>query len=317
MRAVLTLLPAAIFFSMDQLLVVVNKMDMTQPAWCRDRFEKIKFEIGVLLTDLQFNVEKNVRFIPVAGLSGENLFDVNVANTALHSWYAGPVLINAIDTFRNPVRYVNRPMRAIVTAVVSEKEKTCTVRANVQQGRLRTGRGISLTTSHGVATVKSIVDDDGMILKELRAGQAGTVVLADRSGRTGGEMGLTQGMILCKGPPLAQLTHKFCATILTMANIMPPIMPGSTFEMYVHGEEQQCKVNRIISMKVKDKHTGIITTKKAPKCVPGSRSAVVVIETLERQVCIESFNDCKGLGRFALRATGGTAAVGVCDSIVL
>jgi len=301
----------------NQLLVVVNKMDMTLPAWSQDRFEVIRHEIGTLLTELQFSVEKNVRFIPVAGLSGENIFDVNADNAALRSWYTGPVLIEAIDSFRDPVRLVNKPMRAIVTAVVSEKEKTCTVRANVQQGRLRCGRGVGLTTSHGVATVKSIVNDDGMNLKELEAGQAGTLVLVDRSGRSGGEMGLTQGMILCKGPPVAQMSRKFRGTILTMANIMPPIMPGSTFEMYVHGEELQCKVSQIISMKVKDKHTGVVTTKKAPKCVPGSRSAVVVIETLERKVCIESFSECRGLGRFALRATGGTVAVGVCDSVIL
>jgi len=79
----------------------------------------------------------------------------------------------------------------------------------------------------------------------------------------------------------------------------------------------QCKVSQIISMTVKDQRTGVVATKKGPKCVPGSRSAVVVIETLEREVCIESFGDCKGLGRFALRATGGTVAVGVCDMVIV
>ncbi len=300
----------------SQIIVVVNKMDMTQPAWSQSRFETIKSEITALLVELQFRVDQNVRFVPTAGLSGENLFDVSSTNQALKTWYSGQSLLESIDTFRNPLRFVNRPLRAIVTAVVSQKDKTCTVRVNVQQGRMRCGRGVGLTTSHGSATIKSIVDDDGMNLQELCAGYAGTAVLQDRTGRTGAEMALSNGMILCKGPPLARLTRKFRATLLTMANIVPPIMPGSTFELYLHGEEVQCKIDQILSLAVTDPSTGVTTMKARPKCIPGSRSAVVIIETTERKVCIENFRDCKGLGRFALRSTGGTAAVGVCDAVV-
>ena len=56
--------------------------------------------------------------------------------------------------------------------------------------------------------------------------------------------------------------------------------------------------------------------KRKPKSVPGGRSAVVTIET-ERPVCMEAFSSCKALGRFALRAEGGTCAVGVVEKIKL
>ena len=300
-----------------QIIVVINKMDMTSPAWCQDRFESIKHTISTMLSDLQFSLEKNVRFIPVAGLSGENLSEISVDNTALRAWYSGPTLLDSIDSFRNPMRFVNKPLRAIVTAVVTVKDKTVTVRANVQQGRLRSGRGVSLTSANGCATIRSIVTDDGTSIPELVAGQAGTIVLVDRSGRSGQEMSLTNGMILCKGPPLAPLTWRFRANILTMAGINTPILPGSVFDLFLHGEELQCKINKLVSMRVAATGGAAgVVTKLNPKCIPGTRSAVVIIETLERKVCIETLKECKGLGRFALRARGATLAVGVCEQVL-
>lgn len=58
-------------------------------------------------------------------------------------------------------------------------------------------------------------------------------------------------------------------------------------------------------------YTGIM---KKPKCVPGDRSACVKIE-VSTPISIETFNDCRALGRFALRSKGRTCAVGICDSI--
>ena len=53
---------------------------------------------------------------------------------------------------------------------------------------------------------------------------------------------------------------------------------------------------------------------KHPKCIPGGRTATVVIETV-KPVCIEAFSECRALGRFALRSKGNTIAVGICDRL--
>lgn len=57
--------------------------------------------------------------------------------------------------------------------------------------------------------------------------------------------------------------------------------------------------------------TGVM---KKPKCVPGGRSASVKIE-VSAPISIETFRDCRSLGRFALRSRGRTCAVGICDSV--
>jgi translation elongation factor EF-1alpha len=167
-----------------------------------------------------------------------------------------------------------------------------------------------------------------------------------RSNRTGEEMSLRGGMVICKGPPLPFKSFKFKATLLTMATLQPPIIPGSTFELYLHGEVVQCVITKLYSLNLtgdsatsggggKDKST--VLSKKLqknvrslggqlgsvngtknrienPKCIPGGRCAKVKIEVTE-SVCIEPFKICDALGRFALRSKGNTCAVGICEKV--
>ena len=50
-------------------------------------------------------------------------------------------------------------------------------------------------------------------------------------------MSLRDGTVLFKGPTRVRATHRCRATISTMGSLSPPIIPGSSFEMYMHGEE--------------------------------------------------------------------------------
>jgi translation elongation factor EF-1alpha len=159
-------------------------------------------------------------------------------------------------------------------------------------------------------------------------------------------MSLRGGMVICKGPPLPFKSFKFKATLLTMATLQPPIIPGSTFELYLHGEVVQCVITKLYSLNLtgdivtsggggKDKSTvlskklqknvrslggqlgsvsGTKNRMENPKCIPGGRCAKVKIEVTE-SVCIEPFKICDALGRFALRSKGSTCAVGICEKV--
>ena len=67
---------------------------------------------------------------------------------------------------------------------------------------------------------------------------------------TGEEMGLIPGMVLCKGPPLPCQTMIFKASIHTMSNLQPPIIPGSTYELYLHGAVTECRITKLYSLNV-------------------------------------------------------------------
>ena len=137
-------------------------------------------------------------------------------------------------------------------------------------------------------------------------------------------------------------SYKFKATLLTMAALQPPIIPGSTYELFLHGEVVQCCITKLYSLnhtsssgggEARDSgsskklsrsirsvggnlSTGVGSKNRTenPKCIPGGRCAKVKIEVTQ-SVCIEPFKICDALGRFALRSKGKTCAVGICEKV--
>jgi translation elongation factor EF-1alpha len=248
----------------NQVIVVINKMDMTTPPWCKDRYAFIQSEMRTLLTGLQFG-PKAIRFVPVSSLNGINLNPLSQSSASasaplvkssssestlnnisyargvpcpeLFKWYIGPSLVELLDTFKSPPREINKPLRATITTVMSENSKGFEVRVKVLQGILRKRRGVGIALIQGVFDVKKINKEDGTGCESIPAGEEATILLVDRAGRSSEEVRLREGLILYKGPPYPQMCTVFKATILTFNPLIPPIIPGSSYELYLHGEE--------------------------------------------------------------------------------
>ncbi len=302
----------------ENVLVAVNKMDKTLPEpWCEDRFNKVCSEVLMYLLSLKFSEDK-ISFLPVSGITGENL---STLNRCPAPWFEGPTLLDALDHMEQPPRPVEKAVRAVVTAAVSNtgggsdaSNKSFIASVKVLQGRLRRGRGVGLAPTPGVADVQKIVRTDGEEVNILFPGECGNVWLCDRMGRTVEEMALWNGMILFKGPPAVQPCIRFKATLLTTSVLGLPMLPGSTYSLYLHGQELQCRVRRIYSVTKPATPTSASNVVKKPKAIGAGCSALVQIQ-VERFVCIEPFSQCRMLGRFALRNKGQTCAVGICESI--
>ena len=249
----------------NQVIVVINKMDTTNPPWCQDRYAFVQSEMRTLLTGLQFG-PRAVRFVPVSSLNGINLNPLTQSSTSasaplkkssdsdsmslndikyakgtpcpeLFKWYIGPSLVELLDTFKSPPREINKPLRATITTVMSENAKGFEVRVKVLQGILRKRRGVGIALVQGVFDVKKINKEDGTGCESIPAGEEATVLLADRASRSSDEVRLREGLILYKGPPYPKMCTVFKATILTFNPLIPPIIPGSSYELYLHGEE--------------------------------------------------------------------------------
>lgn len=70
----------------DQVLVVVNKMDMCD--WAQDRFDYIQQVLGSYLESIGLN---GLRFVPVSGFTGDN-----IKAPVKSKWYKGPTLVEAL-----------------------------------------------------------------------------------------------------------------------------------------------------------------------------------------------------------------------------
>lgn len=78
-----------------QVICAVNKLDVD--GWSQERFEEIQQQVKEYLLQQEFK-PKRVQFVPLSGLTGENVKLRQDPN--LNEWYQGPTLLEAINSFQ-------------------------------------------------------------------------------------------------------------------------------------------------------------------------------------------------------------------------
>jgi len=327
----------------NQLVVAINKLDAAEPPWSKDRFDHIKSTILPFLLANNFK-PKQVRFVPVSGLTG-----VNVAKDcqedkegwkALKSWYDGPTLIEALDSFNPPKREFEKPMRLIVTDVSSEG-KNVTVRGRVVQGFIRASDNVMVfpvgdeasvvriergkaareeASPYSFASLPSTKPNNGEENKSLdvedipemqNCALAGDTVEVTLSGIDA--MRLSPGCVICHRHPSLRphVKRRFQAKLVVMDRLAVPIIRGSQMLFHMHSIDVPAVLNKLLEST--NRASGV--TRSNPRVLPGGSSATVEITVNERLV-LEEYNECRSLGRFVLRRGGDTVAVGLIDKVL-
>jgi peptide chain release factor subunit 3 len=118
-----------------QLIVAINKMDDPTCNWSEERFffllfsstfyscyiyhryREIEKKLTPYLRSCGYNPAKDIKFLPISGLSGENLklhvSDPSFASSKNASWYpkSAPTLFTLLDNIKLPERNPKGPLR--------------------------------------------------------------------------------------------------------------------------------------------------------------------------------------------------------------
>ena len=167
------------------LVVCVNKMDLV--GWSEARFLEIREQFEEFLPRLDM---KDVKFIPVSALNGDNVVDASPHTP----WYPGPPLLGHLETvhigsdwnltdFRLPVQWVNRPNSPTDPALHDFRGFS----GQLAGGIVRVGQKVMVLPSGYTSTVKQIWTLDGP-LQEAFCPQSVTLVLADDLDVSRGDM---------------------------------------------------------------------------------------------------------------------------------
>lgn len=194
----------------QHVLVAVNKMDLMD--YRQEAFEQIRgdYEAFAKLLD-----PKDLHFIPVSALRGDNIVDPSENMP----WYHGTTLMNFLDTvyvgsdrnlrdFRLPVQYVNRPhldFRGFCGTIAS--------------GIVRKGDEIMALPSRKTSRIASIITFDGD-LEEAFAPQSVTITLED-------EIDISRGDMIVRPGNVPRLEQKFDAMVVWMHD--EQMVPGKTY----------------------------------------------------------------------------------------
>ena len=275
---------------MQYIIVAVNKMDTV--SWAKSRFDDIVKRLTTFLTDASF-LEKRITFIPLAGLTGENVIK-RVTNPAA-DWYTGETLLESLERIDLPQRNLAKALRLSVADVFrGDMRSPLSISGRIDSGTLQVGDVILALPANGTATIKSIEVQDGPVDWAV-AGQIPTLHLTDID-----PVHLRQGDIICATNAPVKLVKAFTSKLLAFEHVLP--MPVEVFRSTLNSPGSI----RTLSARL-NKFTGEVA-KKRPRIVKPGEVARVVIQ-LEQELPIE-----EGM-RVVLRERGRTVGAGLMENV--
>jgi elongation factor 1-alpha len=283
----------------NQVVIAVNKMDATKPAYDQKRYNEVKDQVTNLLKTVGYKVDK-IAFVPLSAYHGDNV----VKNTANLGWYKGPTLLDTLNALEEPPKATALPLRLPIQDVY-----TITGIGTVPVGRIETGvlkpeMKIIFMPSNKVGDVKSIEMHHEALAQGLPGDNVGFNVrgIAKNDIRRGDVAGPIDNV------PMVAKT--FTAQIMVL-NHPSVITVGYTPVFHCHTAQVAC---RFVELQKKlDPRTGA-TKEENPQFLKAGDAAIVKVEPTKPMV-IERAKDFPQLGRFAIRDMGATVAAGLCIDV--
>jgi bifunctional enzyme CysN/CysC len=271
-------------------VLAVNKMDLVE--FDRELFENIVEDYGAFAREIGIEA---FTAIPISGFKGDNITLAPSANTP---WYAGPSLIEHLETveiesaaapaknFRLPVQWVNRPnldFRGFAGLIAS--------------GEIAPGKDVRVIPSGKTSRVKSIVTMDGELDLAV-AGQSVTLTLED-------EIDCSRGDVIAAADDPPQAADQFEATIVWMSE--EALIPGRGYWL-------KLATQTVTATVAEPKYEIDVNTLEHLASKTLGLNAIGVAEvTTERPIVFEPYDDSRTLGGFILvdKLTNATVGAGM------
>jgi elongation factor 1-alpha len=143
-----------------QIIVHVNKMDISGVDWSEEKYKTACAEVGNLLKMAGFKPD-DIPMIPASSLLGDNVYN----KSENCSWYKGPTLFEAIDKLTMPNKPVNKPLRLPIQDVYKISGIGTVPVGKIETGTLNVGKTVVFNPSQKSAEVKSIEMHHTMVPK--------------------------------------------------------------------------------------------------------------------------------------------------------
>ncbi len=275
------------------LVVCVNKMDLVD--WSEERFLEIRDEFEGFLPRLDI---KDVKFIPVSALNGDNVVDASPRTP----WYPGPPLLGHLETvhlgsdwnltdLRMPVQWVNRPNNPKNAALHDFRGLS----GQLAGGIVRVGQKVMVLPAGFTSTVKEIWTLDGA-LQEAFCPQSVTLVLAD-------DLDVSRGDMVVDPEDLPGIGSELHAKICWLHP--KPLQPGRRYLLKHTTQTVQAAVTSI------DHRIDMTTLEQEPGAAALAMNDVGSIRLrTARPLVYDGFAANRQTGSFILIEPGSNATVG-------
>jgi len=295
-----------------QLIIGVNKMDSTSPAYSEGRFREIEKEVTSYIKKIGYN-PKAVAFVPISGWHGDNMLEPSANMGWFKGWAierkegnaSGKTLLNALDAILPPTRPTDKPLRLPLQDVYKIGGIGTVPVGRVETGILKPGMVVAFAPNPVTTEVKSVEMHHEALTEAVPGDNVGFNVknISVKDIRRGNVAGDSKN-----DPP------KECKTFYAQVIILnhpgeikagyAPVLDCHTAHIACKFAEIKEKCDRRSGKKLEDN----------PKMVKSGDAAMVELHP-SKPMCVEAFSSYPPLGRFAVRDMKQTVAVGVIKSV--
>jgi elongation factor 1 alpha-like protein len=270
-----------------RIIVAVNKLDMV--GWSKGRYDDISQQATGFLTKTGF-LEKNLSFIPISGLNGDNL--ARRLEDERASWYLGMTLTEALDATQPLPRSLTRPFRMAISEHWRSALGKTTVSGRIDTGCIQVGDALLVQPAGDMAYIKSIMADTD-VRDWAVAGENVSLALTSVD-----PSHLRVGDIMCHETSPIGCSDTFTMKAMAFEHLMP--MPIDLHRGRLHAAGQILEMEALL-----DKATGAII-KKRPQVVQPGRVAKIKVK-LGSRIPLEAGQ------RVVIRSGGETVAAGLIE----
>ncbi|MDC0243389.1 translation elongation factor EF-1 subunit alpha [Marine Group III euryarchaeote] len=287
----------------EQMIISVNKMDITKPAYSEDRFHEVVKEVKSMLGMVGF-ADDQVNILPASGWKADNIKETG-DNL---SWWKGDTLLGALDKLNPPAGNANASVRIPIQDVYKISGIGAVPVGRVETGTIKAGTKLifkpSAHTGGKVGEVKSVE----MHHAEVPSAGPGANIGFNCRGISHtdirrGDVGGPEN-----DPPTVARAFKAQVMILDHPNV---ITEGYTPVFHCHTAQVACTFDKLLAKM--DPRTGQVTEENPDFLKKGDAAMVLIKPT--KPLAIEEQGKFKPLARFAIRDMGATVAAGMCLKI--
>ncbi|HEV2230096.1 MAG TPA: sulfate adenylyltransferase subunit CysN [Steroidobacteraceae bacterium] len=272
----------------SRVVLAVNKMDLV--GYARAVFESVVAEYRAFGAQIALT---EITPIPISAVCGDN-----VTQHGTHMpWFAGPTLIEHLESVEVEARLADRPFRLPVQWVNRPNGDFRGLCGRIVSGSVRPGDRVRILPGGREASVARIVTADGDLGAAV-AGQSVTLTL-------GSEIDVGRGDVIAAADAAPQVAKQFEATIVWLAD--EPMLQGRTYLMKAGARTVSATVTPL-------KHKINVNTLEHTAAERLELNDIGVCELeLDQPIAFEPYEENRALGGFILidRISNSTVGAGL------
>lgn len=283
-----------------QMIIAINKMDISGADYKEERFNKVKKQAEELLKMIGYKPEE-IPFIPTASFVGDNI----VKKSDKMSWYTGPTLLELLDQLKEPEKPTNLPLRIPIQEVYSIKGIGVVPVGKIETGVMKPGDKIIVVPAREGRGISGEVKSIEMHHEMLQKAEPGDNVGINVRGIE--KKDIARGDVIGHTDNVPTVVEEFDAQIVVLDH-PSVITQGYCPVFHVHTSQVACQFVEIV--KKMNPATGE-TLEEKPDFIKKGDAAIVKLKPM-RPLVIEKQKVIPEMSRFAIRDSGTTVAAGMC-----